>query len=249
MHPILENLYADRSRGMHVPRSQHNAVVAHARADRHCRTLCSRCGRHARRDLGGVSIRRIGWPSDWRGDHRCHLDHCRHAAHQAPAFLPGRYSGVAPAPRAWIVGIFAAVAASILVVAPWIPNAIGSTLTFLVIEAAAVITVTRWSRRPGWGDRQILALAAGPLFAYAWHALSRLRRSTPPRSSLCGSAMWCLQPWRWQLCRSPRAASLTSRSKGVHSGWLSDGPAIRYGVSKPSYMRWAIMPWAACFRL
>ena len=43
-------------------------------------------------------------------------------------------------------------------------------LTFLVIEAAAVITITRWSRRPGWGDRQILALAAGALFAYAWHA-------------------------------------------------------------------------------
>ena len=54
--------------------------------------------------------------------------------------------------------------------APWIPNAIGSTLTFLVIEAAAVITITRWSRRPGWRDRQILALAAGALFAYAWHA-------------------------------------------------------------------------------
>ena len=56
-----------------------------------------------------------------------------------------------PAPRAWIVGIFAAVAASILVVAPWIPNAIESTLTFLVIEAAAVITVTRWSSRPRLG--------------------------------------------------------------------------------------------------
>ena len=34
-----------------------------------------------------------------------------------------------------------------------------------------------------------------------------------------------------------------------HSGWLSTGPAIRYGVSNPSYIRWAIIPWAACFRL
>ena len=34
-----------------------------------------------------------------------------------------------------------------------------------------------------------------------------------------------------------------------HSGWLSAGPAIRYGVSKPSYMRCATMPWAACLRL
>ena len=75
-----------------------------------------------------------------------------------------------PAPRVWTVGLFAAVAASILVVATWIPTAMGSTLTFLVIEAAAVITITLWSRRPGWGDKQILALAAGALFAYAWHA-------------------------------------------------------------------------------
>jgi hypothetical protein len=58
-----------------------------------------------------------------------------------------------------------------LVLAPQIPTALGSTPTFLVIEAAAVITISVWSRRQGWGDRQILALAAGALFAYAWHAL------------------------------------------------------------------------------
>jgi len=79
------------------------------------------------------------------------------------------------APSAWVVGVLAAIAASILVLAPWIPGAIGSTLTFLVIEALAVITVTLWSRRAGWGERQILALAAGALFAYAWHAFA----STP----------------------------------------------------------------------
>ena len=49
------------------------------------------------------------------------------------------------------------------------------TLIFLLIEAAAVIAITMWSRRPGWGDSQILALAAGALFAYAWHAFT----STP----------------------------------------------------------------------
>ena len=70
-----------------------------------------------------------------------------------------------------IVGIFAAIAASILVVAPRIPTAAGSTLTFLVIEALALIT-TVWSRRRGWGDRQILALTAGALFAYAGHAFT-----------------------------------------------------------------------------
>ena len=63
-----------------------------------------------------------------------------------------------------------AVAASIVVLTPDLPGAVWRSLTILVIELAAVIMITLWSRRPGWGDRQILALAAGALFAYAWHA-------------------------------------------------------------------------------
>jgi hypothetical protein len=39
-----------------------------------------------------------------------------------------------------------------------------------LVEAAAV-AITVWFRRVGWGDSQILALAAGALFAHAWHAL------------------------------------------------------------------------------
>jgi hypothetical protein len=35
------------------------------------------------------------------------------------------------------------------------------------------------SRRPRWGDMQILALAAAALFAYAWHAFT----TTPPFDS------------------------------------------------------------------
>ena len=62
-----------------------------------------------------------------------------------------------------------AVAASIVVLTPDLPGAVWRSLTILVIELAAVIMITLWSRRPGWGDRQILALA-GALFAYAWHA-------------------------------------------------------------------------------
>jgi hypothetical protein len=73
-------------------------------------------------------------------------------------------------PAAWLVGIVSAIAASIVVIAPQLPTAVLRTLTILVVEAAAVVTITLWSRRPGWGDRQILALAAGALFAYAWHA-------------------------------------------------------------------------------
>lgn len=78
--------------------------------------------------------------------------------------------GSRPAPSAWLVGVLAAAAASVLVLAPQIPTALGSALTSLVIEAAAVITISVWSHRPDWGDRQILVLATGALFAYAWHA-------------------------------------------------------------------------------
>jgi hypothetical protein len=80
-----------------------------------------------------------------------------------------------PAPAAWVVGIAAAVAASILVVAAHVPTAAGNTLTFLLTEAAAVAAIAVWSRRSGWSQRHVLALAAAALFAYAWHAFT----STP----------------------------------------------------------------------
>jgi hypothetical protein len=41
---------------------------------------------------------------------------------------------------------------------------------FIPLYGGGAVLIRVWSRRPGWGDRQILALAAGPLFAYAWHA-------------------------------------------------------------------------------
>jgi hypothetical protein len=78
------------------------------------------------------------------------------------------------APAAWVVGLGAAVAASLLVLAPRLPTTVWKTLIFLLIEAAAVIAITMWSRRPGWGNSQILALAAGALFAYAWHAFTTM---------------------------------------------------------------------------
>ena len=46
------------------------------------------------------------------------------------------------------------IAASILVVAPWIPKVIGSTLTFLVIEALAVIRITLWLFSRPWRWQQ-----------------------------------------------------------------------------------------------
>lgn len=89
-----------------------------------------------------------------------------------PAHPAAQASGRAPA--AWLVGIASAVAASIVVLAPHLPTAALRSLTILIIEAAAVIAITLWSRRAGWGDRQILALAAGALFGYAWHAFVNL---------------------------------------------------------------------------
>jgi hypothetical protein len=75
-------------------------------------------------------------------------------------------------PEAWVVAIASAVAASIVVIAPHLPTAVLRTLTILVVETAAVIAITLWSRRPGWGEGQILAPAAGAPFAYAWHAFA-----------------------------------------------------------------------------
>jgi hypothetical protein len=84
-----------------------------------------------------------------------------------PAPQPSR-----PAPAPWVVGIAAAVATSILVVASHVPTAAGSTLTFLLTEAAAVAAIAVWSRRPGGSQLHVLALAAAALFAYAWHAFT-----------------------------------------------------------------------------
>jgi hypothetical protein len=44
-------------------------------------------------------------------------------------------------PGAWVVGIASAVAASLVVITPYLPTALLRTLTILVVEAAAVIAV------------------------------------------------------------------------------------------------------------
>jgi hypothetical protein len=62
---------------------------------------------------------------------------------------------------------------------------------FLVIKAVAVIAVRVWSRRPGWCDRQILALTAGAPFACAWHAVtSTLAFDSAPLIVARGSPRW-----------------------------------------------------------
>jgi hypothetical protein len=62
---------------------------------------------------------------------------------------------------------------------------------FLVIKAVAVIAVRVWSRRPGWCDRQILALTADAPFACAWHAVtSTLAFDSAPLIVARGSPRW-----------------------------------------------------------
>lgn len=97
----------------------------------------------------------------------------RLAARTAPTVRPTRPSGPdgrRRAPSPWVIGPLAAIGTSVLVLAPSVPGAVGSTATFLTVEVVAAVAVTIWSRRPGWGDRQILALTAAALFAYAWRA-------------------------------------------------------------------------------
>ena len=64
-------------------------------------------------------------------------------------------------------------------------------LSGLVLPPVAVIAVRVWSRRPGWCDRQILALTAGAPFACAWHAVtSTLAFDSAPLIVARGSPRW-----------------------------------------------------------
>ena len=114
--------------------------------------------------------------------------------------------------------------------APRIPSDAVSMPIFLLVEAAAVITITVWSRRPGWGDRQILALAAGALFAYAWHAFT----TTPAFDTapmvvvrISNVVFAALALFAVVIAARRIAAADKSEKRGAHSGLLSAGPAIR----------------------
>jgi hypothetical protein len=86
--------------------------------------------------------------------------------------LPAR--AVAPtasaAPSPWLVGGAALVASSVFKQLPRDWNPWLYVCIQLALAAAAVVTVRAWSARPGWGDPQRLALAAGALLTYAWTA-------------------------------------------------------------------------------
>ncbi|HET7095220.1 MAG TPA: hypothetical protein VFI22_17155, partial [Thermomicrobiales bacterium] len=109
-----------------------------------------------------------------------------------PRRQPAPIAGVAPDP--WLVGAASLVAASVF---------LGATMTigrgwllvvvYLALYAVVIGVVANWSRRAGWGPRQILGLAGGALLAYAWHAFPQ----TPVAGSvgtvdLIGNAMFAI---------------------------------------------------------
>jgi hypothetical protein len=83
-----------------------------------------------------------------------------------------RLDGRAPSP--WRVAGFALVATglywgpAVLIQAEWY-EWIGVAVWCLIV-AAGVPLVSRWSRRPGWDQRHVIALAAGATLTYVWTA-------------------------------------------------------------------------------
>ncbi|GAB2688456.1 hypothetical protein [Thalassiella azotivora] len=86
-----------------------------------------------------------------------------------------RGGGRAPAPV--LVGLLALTAGSVFwasaaalddvvrLVGEW-----GTVALYVLLPSTAAVAVVRWSRRPGWGDRHVLALAAAGVLTYVWHS-------------------------------------------------------------------------------
>jgi len=84
--------------------------------------------------------------------------------------IPAR-SGVAGrwAPSPWVAGALALAAGSAVLL---IPKGWGwwAALAVLTVDLSVLGVVLFWSRSPGWGRQQILAVASGAALAYGWHA-------------------------------------------------------------------------------
>ena len=70
----------------------------------------------------------------------------------------------AAVPPPWLVGVLSVVA---FLAYTMLPTSWPGVATSLVILAGVAVAVTRLSRRAGWGRAHVLAVAAGPLLAYA----------------------------------------------------------------------------------
>jgi hypothetical protein len=96
------------------------------------------------------------------------------AAFRSPGLSP---SG-GPAPRPWRAGGFAFVVSSLFMLTEDLPGWTEVAASLLLV-ALALVVVTRWSRRPGFGERHRLALVAGAVLTYSWLGLVMPPESGP----------------------------------------------------------------------
>ena len=96
-----------------------------------------------------------------------------------------------PAPKPWLVGVVAFVSSSAFFAKSetW-----GAVAFGIVLIAAMVALVARWSRLEGWGAAHRLALAGGALLTYAWggFVLSGLFYGRTGAVDLIGNAVFAL---------------------------------------------------------
>jgi hypothetical protein len=73
------------------------------------------------------------------------------------------------APAAWGVAVAAFAVTSVFIVLGWFPGW-PTVAVYLALYALSGWLLVRWTRRPGWTKRHVLALAGGVLVTYAWYA-------------------------------------------------------------------------------
>ena len=118
------------------------------------------------------------------------------------------------APPAVFVGAAALVATSVFKQLPrdlpaWLYVGIE-----LILALGSVLVIWNWSRLPGWGEAQRLALAAGALFTYAWTAFPQtpILPATPTEDLLgniifAAGALILVGVAAWQVRGRERAAN------------------------------------------
>lgn len=79
-----------------------------------------------------------------------------------------RATGGPPAPKPWIIGACAFVAASatLLISKEW---GWWAFLVLLAIDLTFLVLILRWSVERGWGSMHVLSMGAAAALAYAWH--------------------------------------------------------------------------------
>jgi len=77
------------------------------------------------------------------------------------------------APNAWLVLVAALIAGAVIQIGSDVLPTWLAVVSVLAAELAMIVAVLAWSTRSGWGGAHRLALAAGALLTYAWHAFGQ----------------------------------------------------------------------------